>query len=166
MRRATNMPRGVLAILLTAWSQGCYAYQRPANAGALPYNAGVELRSTSPFAVRLAVERRAAEVVCHATLVRGAVRHMWGDTLLIDLSSAPIAAVEPNGATRACPRGGVVLVERSSAAALTQATLEGTRTTLMLLGIAAVVVGFLAYAASQIEYSTGGCGLFGCAPIP
>ena len=164
VHRATSMHRGALAILLTAWSQGCYAYRTPATTGALPQSARVELRSTSPFAVRLSVERRPAEVVCHATLVRGSVRQLWGDTLLLDLSSAPTSAAEPDGGTRACPRRGEVLVERNAAAQLTQSTLDRTRTALLLLGIVVVVVGFAAYAASQIDVPLDfGC-LFDCGP--
>lgn len=78
---------------------------------------------------------------------------MRGDTLVLERVSGIVNAPDPDGVLRRCPTLEIVRFVRTSDTQMTVRQTDKTRTTFLLLGIAAALVGFAALGASQIEYS-------------
>ena len=148
MSRSTRMRRGAVAWVLMLWSQACVT-SRPMSANAsIPSDAEIHIRSSSPFELTRQTDSLPAVKVCCVTAVTGKLVRVAGDTVVIARGSG--YAVMSDG-TRV---GGVdeLTVVRTSETEVTVRRVDGTRTMLLLVGIAAVLFGLAALAASQMEF--------------
>jgi hypothetical protein len=85
------------------------------------------------------------------TSVEGQVGRVAGDTLVLTGVRAIVPAVQPDGSRDRCPAQIATAIIHTAGSDVTVRQLDRARTTALVLGIAAVVVAFIAYGASQIE---------------
>jgi len=151
---ATRLRRdctAALALTSLAWGQACTSYQHP---GPGPLAPGSEARvlSATPFTVAADPADAAAGAGCRATFVQGRLGAAAGDTLTFQRLTR-VGATDRRD--RECAaRGQPAVVVRPDDAQLGVLRFSPGRTTALVLGVAAVAVGLLAYAASQIDYAS------------
>ena len=154
--RSIRTRRARIALALAIWSQACVVH-RPAPAdGSLRPGTDVRIRSVVPLELTRQTDTLPAVTVCCLTTVEGRFVRVAGDTLVLERGSG--VAIN-SGLTRIPGQHEILTVVRTSGTEVTTRQTDRARTTALLLGITAAIVGFLAYAASQIEYSypnTGG----------
>ena len=165
--RTHGTARAFGALLLGLWSIACTSYvPRRADQRLAPATR-VRLAAVTPFAVRppagAADSAEGTQPVCHVTFLEGDLERTTGDTLVfrnverVTAAVPPVSASEPAASqtSRAPSRCGVrgqgAVVVRTTEMALTQRAFSGTRTTLLLVGIAAVLVALAGLAASGLE---------------
>lgn len=138
------------AIALAIWSQACVVH-RPIPADA-SFRDGTDLRirSVAPLELTRQTDSLPAITVCCVTTVEGKFVRAAGDTIVLARGSG--VAINSN-LNRTQGYHEILTVVRTSGTDITVRQVDRTRTTLLLLGIAAALVGLAAYAASQIEYS-------------
>src|SRR5688572_11190680 len=141
-----------VALTSFAWGQGCSSYQRPRSVLLTP-GSNVRLQATTPLLVQRPGEST-TDRACHATVVQGVLSAVAGDTLVFSQVKGVLAA---DARERACARlgAGTTVVRPSTGSTLTERRYSAARTTGLVLGLAAALVGFAAFAASQIEYDFG-----------
>ena len=165
--RAHGTARAFGALLLSLWSIACTSYAPRRADQRLAPATRVRLAAATPFAVRPpagAADSAAGTLpVCQVTFLEGDLERTAGDTLVfrsverVTAAVPPVSASEPAAsrtageASRCGLRGPGAVVVRTTEMALTQRGVSGTRTTLLLVGIAAVLVGLAGLAASGIE---------------
>jgi hypothetical protein len=119
----------------------------------VPNGARVRARSTMPFDLNDPDASLGAMPLCRATTVEGRVRRVMGDTVVLERVSGVVNAPEADGVLRGCPTCDIVRFVRTSDTEMTVRETHKGRTTLLLVGIAAALIGFAALGASQIEYA-------------
>ena len=152
---ATRLRRdcgAALALTSLAWGQACTSYQRP-RPGPLAPGTQARVLSAAPFTLAASAADAAAGAGCRVTFVQGTVAAVAGDTLTFQRLTQVGAA---DRRSRGCAaRGQSAVVVRPDHAQLGVRRFSAGRTAALVLGVAAVAVGFLAYAASQIDYGSG-----------
>lgn len=139
-------------LALTVWALACTEFH-PATADfALPAGRFVQVRSDRPFALAEPGLERESPSACHATELRGRVLRMAGDTLVIQRGFDVEAVPRPDGSRGTCARSGAISVVLAPGIALTEERFNRVRTTVLVLAIAAGLVGVVAWAASQLEF--------------
>ncbi|HWL39215.1 MAG TPA: hypothetical protein VNO75_03175 [Gemmatimonadaceae bacterium] len=143
------MPRSALArhrtalITLSIWLQACASHRPvPQDMSALTGHT-VKVRSAEPFPIMRPGDTVAPIPVRMVRRVEGRVRRVAGDTLAI------AHGVDASG-RRALE---VVNVVRTPATEIIVSQTDWRRTTILLAVITAALVGFAAFAASQITYA-------------
>jgi len=76
-----------------------------------------------------------------------------GDTLLLGSARDIAAAPELDGSTRRCPENQAVAIVLTPTIEITEQRTDRGRTTALIVGLVAALVGFAAYAASTMEFS-------------
>ena len=138
-------------VVLTVWTQACTVY-RPAPANVpLAIGRPVWIRSAEPFALGRSAVGFMSPTVCRATALRGYVMRAVGDTLLLGSAHDIAAAPELDGSTRRCPENQAVAIVLTPTMEITERRTDRGRTTVLVLGIVAALIGFAAYAASNID---------------
>lgn len=139
------------AIALMCWTQACTAY-RPAPANVpLAIGRPVRIRAAEPFALGQSAIGFMSPTVCRATALRGYVMRTVGDTLLLGSAHDIAAAPELDGSTRRCPENQAVAIVLTPTIEITEQRTDRGRTTALIVGLVAALVGFAAYAASNID---------------
>jgi hypothetical protein len=111
----------------------------------------VRVRSAEPFTLSQPNAASMLETVCRVTAVDGFVVRMVGDTLVLGHPHDVTVAVESGTGARRCPEGEDVTLILTPAMAVTEKQVDRGRTTALLVGLAAALVAFAAYAASNID---------------
>jgi hypothetical protein len=166
MVRSNRTRRSTIALALTVWSQGC-AVQRPVSNDVSPLQgARLRVRSTQPLLLNESDGQIVKTPFCRAIALEGTVRRVMGDTLILERVGSVYNAPDSDGVRRGCLRRDVVAFVRTSDLTLTERRTDKGRTTLLLVAIAAGLIGIAAYGASQIEYDwPTGTGTFGFAAV-
>lgn len=145
-----SIPTGRAAIALAMWSQACVVHRPiPADAS-LQNGTDLRIRSVAPLELTRQTDSLPAITVCCLTTVEGKFVRAAGDTIVLERGSG--VAISSN-LNRTQGYHEILTVTRTSGTEVTVRQVDRGRTTLLLLGIAAALVGLAAYAASQIEYS-------------
>lgn len=149
MPRSARALRATFALALTIWTQGCMATRPVASNMELPPGTRVRVRSAVPFTLTREGDTTGSKTAHPVTIVDGEVRRVAGDTLVLErLFSVPTSA---DGSTFRAQREAVALL-RTPATEVTVRSVHWPRTMALIGGITLVVVGFIAYAVSQIEF--------------
>ncbi len=145
-----SIPTHRAAIALAMWSQACVVH-RPIPADvSLRDGADLRIRSVAPLELTRQTDSLPAIAVCCVTTVEGKFVRAAGDTIVLERGSG-VAINSSLNRTQGYHE--MLNVVRTSATEVTVRQVDRGRTTLLLLGIAAALVGLAAFAASQIEYS-------------
>ncbi len=137
--------------------EACHAYQRPPPGKGISFDSRVRVQSVEPFVVLPAAADTAAPARdCSATRVEGYVAKASPDSLTF---RGLMSVVPANGDAASCrwARTSSVIVP-IAAADVAVNRVSGKRTAILLLVIAVTVVGFVAFAVSQIDYGLGSGG--------
>jgi len=138
-----------LALTSLAWGQACTSYQRP-RPGPLAPGSEARVLSATPFLVPARRAPGPAGEFCRVTLAQGVVGTAAGDTLAFDRLTRVLRV--DRGDRGCAARGQPAVVVRPGDAQLGVRRFSAGRTAALVLGVAAVAVGLMAYAASTIEY--------------
>jgi hypothetical protein len=137
-------------LALTIWTLACTSHRPVAQGVPLPVGRTVRVRSAEPFILR---QPGYPATVCRSTSLSGEVRRMIGDTLIVEHSRDMSAAPDADGRAGTCPTNQVLGVMLAPSMEVTEHRLDRGRTTVLILGLAAALIGFAAYAASNMEYT-------------
>ena len=162
--RSTRVRRAAIALVLAIWSQAC-AVHRVTNAGeVLPVNSDLRIRSVAPLQLTRQTDTLPPIAVCCVTTIEGRLVRVAGDTLVVERGSGVALNSQLN---RVKGSHEVLTVVRTSETEVTVRQGDGVRTTLLVLGITAALIGLAALGASQIEYSflNGGGTSFSINPL-
>lgn len=150
MSSSTRSRRAVIALILTVWSQACVVHRPIPVDGSLQAGSDVRIRSTVPFEVTRQIDTLPATTSCCMTAVEGRFLRAAGDTVVLQRGSGD--AVMSN-MTRIPGQHESLKIVPTPGAEVTVRQIDRARTTALVIGITAAVIGLLAYAASQITYS-------------
>ncbi|HUQ98756.1 MAG TPA: hypothetical protein VM166_04820 [Gemmatimonadaceae bacterium] len=140
--------RAVIALVLTTWSQACVA-MRPAPADlSIPTGSRVRVHSTTPFEVTRQTDTLPARTSCCVSSVDGRFLYVAGDTIALE-RAGNFAPVSDGSRIPGSPE--VMKVVRAPGTEVTIRQTDRARTTALILGITAVLLGLAALAASQME---------------
>jgi hypothetical protein len=132
------------------WSQACVVH-RPLPADVSIRNgADLRIRSVAPLELTRQTDSLPATTVCCVTTVEGKFVRAAGDTIVLERGSG-VAINSSLNRTQGYHE--MLNVVRTTATEVTVRQVDRARTTLLIVGIAAALVGLAALAASQIEYS-------------
>jgi hypothetical protein len=141
--------RGVIALALSIWSQACVVHRPMPGDGSVRQGTDVRIRSPAPLDLKRQTDTIPAIPVCCTNVVEGRFVRLAGDTIVLvrgsgfavtsDLSRIPVQRE-------------ILTVVRTSETEVTVRQVDSGRTTALVVGITAAVVGLLALAASQIQY--------------
>ena len=148
--RSTRTRRATIALALAIWSQACVVHRPTPADGSLQHGTDVRIRSVVPLELTRQTDTLPAITVCCVTAVEGRFVRAAGDTLVLERGSG-VAVMSDMSRIRG--QREILTVVRTSGTEVTVRQIDAGRTTALLLGITAAIVGFVAYAASQIEYS-------------
>jgi len=163
MSRSIRARRGVIALALTIWSEACVVHRPMPGDGSLRQGTEVRIRSPAPLDLKRQTDTLSAIPVCCTNVVEGRFVRVAGDTLIIERGSGFAVTSD---LSRIPVQREILTVVRTSETEVTVRQIDGARTTALLVGITAAVVGLLALAASQIQYGlpSGGGTFFLGAP--
>ncbi|HEX6626677.1 MAG TPA: hypothetical protein VF105_01865 [Gemmatimonadaceae bacterium] len=164
MSRSSRRRRGAIALGLTTWSQACVAHRATNANEAFRVSSDVRIRSAAPLQLTRQTDTLPPIAVCCVTTVEGRLVRVAGDTLIVERGSGVALNSQLN---RVKGSHEVLTVVRNSATEVAVREVDRTRTTLLVVGITAVLIGLAALAASQIEYSfpNGGGTSFSINPL-
>jgi hypothetical protein len=115
----------------------------------LPQGTEVRIRSGVPLEVTRQMDSLPATTICCMTAVEGRFVRVAGDTLVLERGSG-VAVMSDMSRVRG--QRETLTVVRTPGAEVTVRQIDAGRTTALLLGITAVIIGVLALGASQIAY--------------
>jgi hypothetical protein len=164
MSRSTRARRGVIALALSIWSQACVVHRPMPGDESLRQGTDVRVRSLVPLDLKRQADTLSPKPVCCTTVVEGKFVRVAGDTLVIERGSGFAVTSD---LSRIPVQREILTVVRTSETEVTVRQIDGARTTALLVGITAAVIGLLALAASQIQYGlpSGGGTFFLGAPV-
>jgi hypothetical protein len=147
MSRSTRTRRATIALAI--WSQACVVHRpMPADAS-LQSGSELRIRSVAPLELTRQLDSLPATTICCMTSVQGRFVRVAGDTLVLERGSG--AAVTSN-LSRIRGQHEILTVVRTVGTEVTVRQIDSARTTALVLGITAAIIGLLALAASQIQY--------------
>jgi hypothetical protein len=149
MSRSIRTRRGAIALALTTWSQGCVVHRPTPGDALLRQGSELRVRSVAPLQLTRQTDTLPAVAVCCLTSVEGRFVRVAGDTLVLERGSG--VAITSDLSRIPAPRDTLTVV-RTPATEVTVRETDRARTTALLLGIAAAIIGLAALAASQIQY--------------
>jgi len=164
MSRSTRTRRAAIAMAL--WSQACVVHRPIPPDGSIRPGSDVRIRSTTPLEITRQTDSLLPVAACCTTTVEGRFVRVAGDTIILDRGSR--VAVTSN-LTRIPGHTEILAVVRTPGTEVTVRQTDRGRTTALIIGIAAVLIGLAALAASQMDYglpeSGGGPSFFGPATV-
>lgn len=167
MSRSTRTRRASIAMALAIWSQACAVHRPIPPDGSIRPGSSVRIRSATPLGITRQTDSLPTMTVCCTTTVEGKLVRIVGDTIILDRGSR--VAVMSN-LSRISGQPEILAVVRTPGTEVTVRQTDRGRTTALILGIAAILVGLAALAASQIDYgfpeSGGGPSFLGPATGP
>ena len=149
MSRSTRNRRAVIAMALAIWSEACAVQRVIPPDGSIRPGSDVRIRSATPLGITRQADSLPPVAVCCTTTVEGKFVRVAGDTIVLDRGSR--VAVMSN-LSRISGQPENLAVVRTPATEVTVRQIDRGRTTALLIGIAAVLVGLAALAAGQIDY--------------
>jgi len=134
---------------LAIWSQACAVHRPIPPDGSIRPGSSVRIRSATPLGITRQTDSLPTMTVCCTTTVEGKLVRIAGDTIILDRGSR--VAVMSN-LSRISGQPEILAVLRTPGTEVTVRQTDRGRTTALILGIAVVLVGLAALAASQIDY--------------
>jgi hypothetical protein len=126
--------------------------------GSLRQGSDVRVRSLAALDLKRQTGTLPAIPVCCTTVVEGRFARIVGDTIVLERGSGFAVTSDMS---RIPVQREILTVVRTSETEVTVRQIDGVRTTALLVGITAAVVGLLALAGSQIQYGLpSGGGIF------
>ena len=164
MSRSIRARRGVFAFVLSSWSQACVVHRPMPGDGSLRQGTDVRVRSLVPLDLKRQTDTLSPVPVCCTTVVAGRFVRANRDTIVLERGSGFAVTSD---LSRIPVQREILTVVRTSETEVTVRQIDGARTTALLVGITAAVIGLLALAASQIQYGlpSGGGTFFLGAPV-
>jgi hypothetical protein len=166
MSRSTRTRRAVIAMALAIWSEACAVHRSIPPDGSIRPGSDVRVSSMTPLQITRQTDSLPPVPACCTTTVEGRFVRAAGDTIFLDRGSR--VAVMSN-LTRVPGQPEILAVVRTPGTEVTVRQTDGGRTTALIIGIAAVLIGLAALAASQMDYglpeSGGGPSFLGPAAI-
>jgi hypothetical protein len=165
MSRSIRPRRGVIALALSIWSQACVVHRPMPADGSLRQGTDVRIRSLVPLDLTRQLDTLSPIPVCCTTVVEGRFVRSAGDTVVIERGSGFAVTSD---LSRIPLQREILTVVRTAETEVTVRQTDGARTTALLVGITAAVIGLLALAASQIQIglpSDGGTFFLGAPAI-
>jgi hypothetical protein len=141
--------RGVIALALSIWSQACVVHRPMAGDGSLRQGTEVRIRSPAPLDLRRQTGTLSAIPVCCTNVAEGRFVRVAGDTIVLEHGSG--FAVNSD-LSRIPVQREMLTVVRTPETEVTVRQVDRARTTALVVGITAAVIGLLALGASQIQY--------------
>jgi len=157
--------RGVIALVLTIWSQACVVHRPMAGDAFLRQGTDVRIRSLVPLNLKRQTDTLSATPVCCTNVVEGRFVRVAGDTLVIEHGSGFAITSD---LSRIPAQREILTVVRTPETEVTVRQIDRARTTALVIGITVAVIGLLALGASQIQYglpSSGGTYFLGASVI-
>jgi hypothetical protein len=150
MSRSTRARRAAVALALAIWSQACSVHRPIPLDGSLRPGSDLRIRSAAPLELTRQTDSLPPTTVCCAKTVEGRLVRFAGDTIVLERGSGVAVT---SSMSRIPGYHEILTVIRTSATDVTVREIDRGRTAALVLGITATVIGLLALAASQIEYS-------------
>jgi hypothetical protein len=147
MSRSTRTRRATIALAI--WSQACVVHRPMPADGSLQPGSDLSIRSVVPLQLTRQMDTLPPISACCETAVEGRFVRVAGDTLVLQRGSG--VAVLSN-MTRIRGQHEILTVVRTAATEVTVRQIDSARTTALVLGITAAIIGLLALGASQIQY--------------
>ena len=147
MTHLTHLHRAAAGLSLTASLQACVVHHPATVDQSLKPGTELRIRSTSPLKLTRQIDT-AASPLCCLTSIEGSLVRVSADTVFfarrteLILSNRTRIRTSPETLKAVITAGTEVTVRR----------VDPARTTILLVGIAAVIIGLAALAASQIQY--------------
>jgi hypothetical protein len=148
MSRSTRARRAAI-VLLAIWSEACTVHRPIPIDGSLRRGSDLRVRSAAPLELTRQTDSLPPTIVQGATTVEGKFVRFAGDTIVLERGSG--FAVTSN-LTRIPGAHEILTVVRTPTTDVTVRRIDRGRTTALVLGLTAGVIGLLALAASQIDY--------------
>lgn len=149
MYRSNRSRRAAIALALAIWSQACSVHRATTPDEVLRVSSDVRIRSVEPLQLTRQTDTLPPIAVCCLTTVEGRLVRVAGDTLVVERGSGVALNSQLN---RVKGSHELLTVVRTSGTEVTVRQVDRARTTLLVLGITAALIGLAALAASQIEY--------------
>ena len=161
--RSIRARRGVIALALTIWSEACVVHRPMPGDGSLQQGTDLRIRSFVALNLKRQADTLSPIPVCCTTVVEGRFVRVVGDTIVLERGSGFAVTSD---LSRVPGQREILTVVRTSETEVTVRQIDRARTTALLVGITAAVIGLLALAASQIQYGlpSGGGTFFLGAP--
>lgn len=156
MSCSTRTRRAAVAMALAIWSQACAVHRTIPPHGSIDPGTNVRIRSVGPLAILRLTDSLPSMAVCCTTMVEGKLVRVVGDTIIVDRGSRVTVT---SNLSRIPGEPEILSVVRTPGTEVTVRQTDRGRTTALIIGIAAVLIGLAALAASQIDYGfpdTGG----------
>ena len=147
MSRSSRTRRATIALAI--WSQACVVHRPMPADGSLQPGSDLSIRSVVPLQLTRQTDTLPPISVCCETAVEGRFMRVAGDTLVLQRGSG--VAVLSN-MTRIPGQHEILTVVRTAGTEVTVRQIDRARTTALVLGITAAIIGLLALGASQIQY--------------
>jgi hypothetical protein len=147
--RSTRAWRAAIALALALWSEACVVHRPIPDYGSLRPGSDLRIRSAAPLELTRQTDSLPPTPVHGAKTVEGKFVRFAGDTIILERGSG--FAVTSN-LTRIPGAHEFLTVVRTPVTDVTVRQIDRGRTTALVLGITAGVIGLLALGASQIEY--------------
>ena len=149
MSRSSRTRRAAIAMVLAIWSEACAVHRPIPPDGSIRPGSNVRIRATTPLAITRQTDSLPPIAVCCTTTVEGKFVGVAGDTIILDRGSR-VAVVSNLNRISGPPE--ILAVVRTPVTEVTVRQTDRGRTTALIIGIAAVLIGLAALAASQIDY--------------
>lgn len=147
MSRSTRTRRATIALAI--WSQACVVHRPMPADGSLHPGSELSIRSVVPLQLTRQTDTLPPKSVCCETVVEGRFVRVVADTLVLERGSG--IAVTSN-LSRIPGQHEILTVVRTAGTEVTVRQIDHARTTALVLGITAAIIGLLALGASQIQY--------------
>lgn len=159
---STRARRAAIALALAVWSEACSVHRPIPPDGSLRPGSDLRIRSAAPLQLTRQTDSLPPTTVCCAKTVEGRFVRFAGDTIVVERGSGVAVT---SSMSRIPGYHEILTVVRTSTTDVTVRQIDRGRTTALVLGITAAVIGLLALAASQIDYgfppSSGGPSFLG-----
>jgi hypothetical protein len=139
----------MFALALMIWSEACVVHRPMPGDGSLRQGTDVRIRSLAPLDLRRQTDTLSAIPVCCTNVVEGRFVRVAGDTLIIERGSSFAVTSD---LSRIPVQREILTVVRTPENEVTVRQIDRARTTALVVGITAAVIGLLALGASQIQY--------------
>jgi hypothetical protein len=118
----------------------------------LPTKGRVRVYAATPFALTVPVGSLTGGQLCHVTRVEGYVARVVGDTVILHAVDRAVAVPAASGARTGCPTfEGTTTFVRNAEMEFSERKVNAGKTIVLVVALAAIVIGIAAAGASQIE---------------
>ena len=163
LSRSIRARRGVIALALSIWSQACVVHRPMPGDGSVQQGTDLRIRSLVPLNLKRQADTLSPIPVCCTTVVEGRFVRVAGDTIVLERGSCFSVTSD---LSRIPVQREILTIVRTPETQVTVRQVDRARTTALVVGITAAVIGLLALGASQIQYGlpSGGGTFFLGAP--